>query len=208
MAFALFVRTFLIGLAVAAPVGAMGVLCIQRTIERGPSAGYATGLGIATGDAAYAALAAFGLSAVAGALVAWQAPLRLVGGLALVYFGARAALSRPAAASTSSPVATGARFGSLYASAVALTLTNPMTIMAFAAVFASAGLVSQPTMGAAALATAGVATGSLAWWVVLISAVRLMSHAVGERALLAINRVSGLAIVGLGLVAVFSAVIR
>lgn len=208
MAFALFVRTFLIGLAVAAPVGAMGVLCIQRTIERGASAGYATGLGIATGDAAYAALAAFGMSAVAGALVAWQAPLRLVGGLALVYFGARAALSRPSAASTASPAEMGARAGSVYASAVALTLTNPMTIMAFAAVFASAGLVSQPTPGAAALATAGVAAGSLTWWVVLVSAVRLMRHAVGERALSAINRVSGLAIAGLGLVTVFSAVIR
>ena len=84
---ALFARTFVIGVAVAAPVGAMGVLCAQRTLERGVGAGLATGLGIATADALFAGVAAFGVSALSEALVAWQTPLRIVGGIALVYLG-------------------------------------------------------------------------------------------------------------------------
>lgn len=207
IALTLLARTFLIGIAVAAPVGAMGVLCIQRTLGRGPAAGYATGLGIATADATYAALAAFGMSAIAGALVSWQTPLKLVGGAVLVYLGVRSAFAGASANRAAARTETGAGPAKLYASAVALTLTNPMTIMAFAAVFASAGLVSQPTPLAAALATAGVASGSLTWWVVLVSAVRLMHHAMSESAVLVVNRVSGLVVAGFGVAAVVSALV-
>jgi len=95
----LFFRTFLIGLAVAAPVGAMAVLCVQRTLDSGWPAGMMTGLGIASADATYAAIAAFGVAAVSQALVAWQVPLRIVGGAVLVYLGIRALLRPPAKAS-------------------------------------------------------------------------------------------------------------
>jgi len=143
---ALFARTFLIGIAVAAPVGAMGVLCIQRTLDGGQRAGLATGLGIATADAFYAGCAAFGVTTLAAALVAWQTPLRLVGGGALVCLGLWSALR----ASAETPVTHSAdpvrnAHGSLYVSAVALTLTNPMTIIAFGAIFATAGLTAAPT---------------------------------------------------------------
>ena len=92
---ALLARTFVIGVAVAAPVGAMGVLCIQRVLARGWRAGATTGAGIATADATYAGLAAFGLTALSQVLVSFQTPLRIVGGLVLVWLGIRAVLSAP-----------------------------------------------------------------------------------------------------------------
>ena len=204
---ALFARTFIIGIAVAAPVGAMGMLCIQRTLERGWRTGFATGLGIATADGTYAGLAAFGVSALSAALVAWQTPLRLVGGAVLVYLGIRSILARPAECATESPAAFDRRgVLALYASAVGLTLTNPLTIMAFGAVFASAGLVAQPGLGSAAIATAGVASGSLAWWLVLVTGVFFARRAVGARLVAMVSRVSGAVIVAFGVLAIGSAV--
>lgn len=195
----LFARTFVIGIAVAAPVGAMGVLCIQRTLAHGWRAGSATGLGIATADAIYGSLAAFGIAVVTGALVAWQPALRIAGGLALVWLGYRAVVAPPtheAAVVRES----GSGLSGLYVSAVGLTLTNPMTIMAFAAVFASAGL-STATSGAAAVATLGVLTGSLTWWIALVTVVAGLRHAVSDGAVRAVNRVSGVAVAAFGVFA-------
>jgi putative LysE/RhtB family amino acid efflux pump len=197
---ALYARTFVIGIAVAAPVGAMGVLCIQRTLKRGWRAGIATGLGIATADGTYAALAAFGVAAVSATLVAMQSPLRIAGGLVLVWLGWQAIIAPPQhEAAAGSTTAEG--FGALYTSAVALTLTNPMTIMAFAAVFASAGLGSLDGWGSALVATLGVASGSLVWWVALTTGVSAVRHTVSDRGMVLVNRISGAVIVGFGVIA-------
>ncbi|PKQ15634.1 MAG: lysine transporter LysE [Actinobacteria bacterium HGW-Actinobacteria-7] len=203
---ALLARTFLIGIAVAAPVGAMGVLCIQRTLVHGWRSGIATGAGIATADAIYAGFAAFGVAAVSSRLVAWQTPLRLVGGAFLIFLGVSTLLRRPAQRTgeiAADPVRPG--HGALYFSAVGLTLTNPMTIMAFAAVFASAGLVAAPGVTAAAVSTAGVALGSLSWWMVLVGGVTLARHGLSERAVSWITKGSGAVVAVFGLLAVVSA---
>lgn len=206
---ALFARTFVIGIAVAAPVGAMGMLCVQRTLERGWRTGLATGIGIATADGVYAGLAAFGVAALSAMLVAWQSPLRLVGGAVLVYLGIRSMFAKPAAerdpvsAPAEAPVG-GASHPTTYFSAVGLTLTNPMTIMAFGAIFASAGLVAQPGVASAAVATGGVALGSLAWWVALTTGVSVARRAVGAKLVTLVSRVSAGIIGAYGLVAIGS----
>lgn len=208
----LLARTFLIGIAVAAPVGAMGVLCIQRTLADGWRHGMATGLGIATADGLFAAVAAFGVSVLSGALVTWQTPLRVVGGLVLIGLGARAALAgtRACDAPQESVPAAGplAARGTLgpYMSAVGLTLTNPMTIMAFGAVFAGVGLSAQPGVAPALVATAGVLSGSLAWWTILVSGVALARRAIGRRSLMAIGVASGVAVATFGAAAIASVV--
>lgn len=170
-----------------------------------------TGLGIATADGVYAGLAAFGVTALSRALVAWQTPLQLVGGVALVYIGVRSmGGSRPVAAQDPDqeadcdpdPVGRGLRpVTTTYASAVALTLTNPMTIMAFGAVFASAGLTAEPTFGSAGVATVGVAAGSLAWWIGLTSLVILFRHGLGEGLISWVRRLSGFVLIAFGLLA-------
>jgi len=204
---ALYLRTFVLGVFVAAPVGAMGMLCIQSTLERGWRTGMTVGLGIATADGIYAALAAFGVAAISSALVAWQTPLRLVGGAVLVYLGIRSILAKPSdcAAAEEPEVTTPGIHITAYASAVGLTLTNPMTIMAFGAVFASAGLVAQPGIASAAVATIGIASGSLSWWLVLVSGVTFARTAAGPRLVSAVSKVSGAVIVAFGLLAVAAA---
>jgi putative LysE/RhtB family amino acid efflux pump len=201
----LFFRTFIIGVAVAAPVGAMGVLCIQRTLARGWSAGIVTGAGIATADGIYAACAAFGVTVVSTALVAFQSPLRLAGGLVLMWLGWRAIVAPPQHEAAAEKVPPGGA-GALYTSAVGLTLTNPMTIMAFAAVFASAGLGSLEGWPAALVATLGVACGSFGWWLALTTGVSAVRHAVSDKTMVVVNRVSGGAIALFGLIAVISGV--
>lgn len=198
---ALLARTFIIGIAVAAPVGAMGVLCIQRTLADGWRAGLATGAGIATADALYASVAAFGVSSLSNAIATAQTPLHIVGGAALVLLGLRAVFAGPPSGAVNDEF----DVSSAYMSALGLTLTNPMTIMAFAAVFASAGLVVDGGGLSQALATFGVALGSLTWWVGLTAVVSMTRHAVGPRAVRIVGIVSGLAVAGFGVYAVWGA---
>lgn len=199
----LFARTLAIGVAVAAPVGAMGVLCIQRTLASGWRAGMATGLGIATADGIYAGIAAFGVAAVSSAFVSWQTPLRVVGGIGLIWLGVSSMLAARSCDAAEAP----RRFEaghSRYFSAVALTLTNPMTIMAFGAVFASAGLSVGPSIPAAVTATAGVAAGSLSWWTLLTAGVASVRHGLGDRLLVWVSRGSGAIVAAFGIIALVS----
>ncbi len=200
----LLARMFVIGIVVAAPVGAMGILCIQRVLAHGWRAGVATGAGIATADAGYAALAAFGVTAVSQWLIAYEAPLRILGGLGLVWLGWRALRTRPAR--TAAVAVDSPRLGVLYSSAVGLTFTNPLTIMAFAAIFAGAGLVAQAGTGSALVVTLGVAIGSLSWWLALSTGVWAVRHAVSDRVMLIVNRVSGGLLMAFGVLALVAGV--
>ena len=130
-------RGLAIGFSIAAPVGPIGVLCIRRTLAEGRAAGLISGLGAATADAAYGCIAAFGLTAISNFLASQQNWLRLIGGVFLCYLGAKTFLSRPVAGSTA--VKSGG-VASNYTSTLLLTLTNPMTILSFAVVFAGLGL--------------------------------------------------------------------
>lgn len=196
----LFGRTFVIGVVVAAPIGAIGVLCIRRTLSDGWRAGIATGLGVATADGFYAACAAFGLAAVTQTLVAWQTPLRLVGGAALVFLGVRAWVTAPA-----ETAARPKRGAGMYLSAVGLTLTNPATIVAFAAIFAGVGMMGTGAgWVSAAVATAGVIAGSLAWWLLLTSILVRLRGRLNARFMSTVNRVSGAVLVAFGVLAVGS----
>lgn len=196
----LFLRMLVIGVAVAAPVGAMAVLTIQRTLAFDWRAGMLTGAGIATADALFAAVAAFGVSAISRILVDYQAPLRIVGGIGLIWLGWRALKATPDG-KASEPLNTEPKYTHLFGSAVGLTLTNPMTIIAFAAIFAGAGLVAQPGAGNALIATAGVAFGSLLWWLALVTGVWALRHALPQRATLMVNRVSGAVLIAFGVLA-------
>jgi threonine/homoserine/homoserine lactone efflux protein len=205
-ALALFARCFAIGVAIAAPVGAMGALCIGRTLRGGPRYGLATGLGIASADAMYGAVAAFGLTAVSSLLTAWTVPLRIAGGLVLLALGTRAFLAAPPAQDASCAPEPPLK---LYASAMLLTLTNPTTIIEFGVIFASAGLVATGgRLSLALAATLGIASGSLAWWLVLVTGISLGRARVGSRTLALVNRVSGVVIGGFGVAVLASLLLR
>jgi threonine/homoserine/homoserine lactone efflux protein len=194
---AAFFRALALGVVVAAPVGAISMLLMQRTLLRGRSAGLATGAGIATADGLYASVAAFGLTAISDLLVGAQVWVRLAGGVALLVIGVRtvmnAGVSRAATATEGSLLAE-------YASAVALTLANPQTIVTFAALFAGAGLaVTGGGWAGAAATTLGIACGSMLWWLALVTALSLGRHMLTPKAVTWVSRVAGGAVAAFAL---------
>jgi threonine/homoserine/homoserine lactone efflux protein len=192
----------IIGFTIAAAVGPISLLVIRRSIAHGRLYGLASGLGVATADASYAGIAAFGLTAATGLLVSGTFVLGLVGGAVITLLGIRTMLSGPSAVAEASerPGLAGA-FASIYA----LTMTNPMTILSFAAVFAGVGLVSGANLWDAAVLTVGVWAGSALWWVVLTAIVGWLRGRVSTTVLLWVNRISGAALVVFGVVAIWLA---
>lgn len=200
-------KGLLLGFAIAAPVGPIGVLCIRRSLAEGWLTGFLTGMGAATADGFYGGVAAFGLTAISGVLVAQQGIIRVVGGVLLCYLGARTLLAKPAME------AAAARHGrgllGAYATTIGLTLTNPATIISFATVFAAAGLAGATgaTVAAPALLTAGVFLGSACWWLLLSGGVSLLRTRLTPGALRWVNRVSGVLLLGFGVVAIVSGIV-
>jgi threonine/homoserine/homoserine lactone efflux protein len=202
---AFFFRGLLIGFSIAAPVGPISLLCIQRTITYGRKSGLVTGLGAATADGLYGAVAAFGLTAISSFLVGQQFWFRLVGGVFLLYLGIKAFLSRPAEEAATSNHKS---LFSDYGSTVFLTVTNPMTILSFAAVFAGLGLASSSGGHAsAALMIAGVVLGSTLWWFVLSSGVSLFQAKFSSDSLKFVNSISGAILIGFAVFA-FASLLR
>lgn len=186
-----------IGLAIAAPVGPIGVLCIRRTLAAGRAAGLVTGLGAATADAVYGSIAGFGLTVVSHFLVSQATWFRLVGGLFLCYLGVRTLLARPAELEAATR---GEGLPKAYLSTFFLTLTNPMTILSFAAIFAGLGIGgTREGYLSAGLLVLGVFLGSASWWLTLSSSVSLFRSSLDTHRLRWVNLASGVIILGFGI---------
>jgi len=196
-------RGALIGLAIAAPVGPIGALCIRRTLRDGRAAGLAVGLGAASADTVYGVAAALGVGAAVAALGVAGVWLRLLGGLFLCYLGWRTLRERPA----ERPAVLGARgLAGAFGSTFLLTLSNPATIISFAAIFAGLGAGADGGGPAgAALLVAGVFLGSALWWLLLSGGVSLLRGRLTPTALGWVNVGSGALILAFGLAAVGSA---
>jgi threonine/homoserine/homoserine lactone efflux protein len=200
----LFIKGFIIGFSIAAPVGPIGILCIQRTLSGGNLQGLVTGLGAATADALYGFIAAFGLTFISNFLVDQSIWFRLIGGLFLCYLGVRAFLKKPQEQTVSVANSTNL---SAYGTTFFLTLTNPMTILFFAGIFAGLGVVSQSIHYASAgLMVIGVFAGSAAWWLLLSGATGLFRSKISEGKLALVNKISGFVILAFGVAALISAV--
>ncbi len=197
----LFLRGLVIGLSVAATIGPMAVLCMRRTLAHGRVAGLVTGLGVATADGLYGAVAGFGLTVISDLLLAERLWLRLIGGLFLCYLGLKTVRAAPA---TRAAAVGGTTVAAVYFSALGLTLTNPLTILSFAAIFAGLGAATERAYGAAVPLVAGVFLGSALWWVILTGVVGALRGRITPGALRWVNRASGAIILSFGLVALLS----
>jgi len=205
MGFSFFLRGLAIGFSIAAPVGPIGVLCIRRTLAEGRTSGFVSGLGAATADGLYGVVAGFGLTFLSNLLIQQQVWVRLIGGLFLCILGLKTFFAPPAREEAS---VTGKKgLEEAYASTFMLTLTNPMTILAFAAIFAGLGVGSAAgDYLAAGLLVAGVFTGSAMWWLFLSGAVGLFRRSISLAGMRWINRISGLIITAFGVGALVSLV--
>lgn len=196
MDFSLFLKALVIGLSIAAPVGPIGLLCIQRTLAHGRAIGFFSGLGAALADACYGAIGAFGVSAVISSMVAARVPLALGGAAFLAWMGVQ--LLRAPAATQARAAQDAATPLKAMLSVFMLTLANPMTILSFVAVFASIGTghASSNGSGAAMTMVAGVFLGSATWWLGLSTVVSMVRHRLGAQVLQSINRLSGALLLG------------
>jgi threonine/homoserine/homoserine lactone efflux protein len=200
----LLLRGFVLGFAVAASPGPIFFLCVRRTLVQGRLYGLFSGFGVATADGFYAAIATFGVAALTTAFVSGRRPLALIGGAVLVALGVRIMLDRARGPQPLPPP--GARgLARAYASTVGLTITNPATILSFAALAATLGLGTGGSFARPALVVAGVLAGSATWWCILAVGVSILRARVTPAVVSGISTFSGFAIAVLGLVALYSA---
>jgi len=169
----LFVKAVAMGFCIAAPVGAIGMLCIQRSLSRGFFSGFATGMGAACADAVYGLLGALGVAGIVAALPMLTLVLKAAGGTFLVWMAwtiAREAPAAPAAGQDTMRVPVTRDFVTTFA----LTLSNPLTIFSFIAAFAALGPLNASQGAPAAMSgftvvpmVTGVFAGSAVWWLFL-----------------------------------------
>ncbi|MGF1514198.1 MAG: LysE family translocator [Elainellaceae cyanobacterium] len=198
----LFLQGVGIGLAIAAPVGVIGILCIQRTLTYGRWIGFVSGMGAATADGIYGCIAEMGLSAIADLLVAQSRWLMLVGGVFLCYLGVTTFMQKPPK-ETQVELSRQSAIKS-YGSVLLLTLTNPLTIFSFLGIFSGLGLGQAERSIAEAIAlVAGVFIGSALWWLTLSSGVHYLSRWFHIGKLVWLNRASGVVIVAFGAIALW-----
>jgi threonine/homoserine/homoserine lactone efflux protein len=197
MEVSIFVKGLIIGFSIAAPVGPIGVLCIQRTINGGYRSGLLTGVGAATADAVYGSVAAFGLTAISHFLIRYVTWFSIIGGIFLCFLGVKVFLSKP----NNNPwTLNNAKYLHAYISSFFLTVTNPMTILFFVGIFSGFGIIAKFGRYATALTlVSSVFLGSVLWWLLLSSLAYSFRTKFSSVIVHWINKVSGLVIITFGL---------
>lgn len=224
------IKGLIVGFLVAVPVGPVAVMCIHRTIAHGRLAGYVCGLGATLADTVFGAVAALGLGFIAAELIANQSWLRIGGGILLVALGLRLALSRrltrgaeaqereeereeerhgqgngedDGTGALSSRQGLDAHIGN-FASSFVVMITNPITLLSFAAIFAAIDIaeIGEKTRWAFAL-VAGIFAGGALWWTILITVSSLFRHRIDAQGILWVSRGAGALVLIFGLVILF-----
>lgn len=197
MSTAVLIKGLIFGFSIAAPVGPIGILCIQRSLRYGRLSGFFSGLGAATADALYAAIAAFGLTLISDLLISGQSLFRLIGGVFLIFIGWKTFFTK-----SQEEIKNGPRKTLLndFLSTFVLTVTNPMTILVFLALFGALGpSEEESTYAHGGTLVLGVFAGSALWWLILSEGVTLFRKKVTQKMMTVINRVAGGLIMGFGL---------
>jgi len=214
----LFIKGLIVGFCLAAPVGPIAALCVQRTISKSFLSGMISGVGAAAADAFYGMVAAFGATIVSEFLIAERSWMQRVGGVILIFMGLRLALTKPPRDSRQEketevgPGHPGRKSNGNnnrglmgdFLSTFLLTLTNPMTFVAFAAVFATMGIGAvrgRPFLTAELVG--GVLLGSQLWWTILCGGAHALRRHFDYRKLITINRATGIFVIGVGVVYIF-----
>ena len=191
-------KGLIIGFSIAAPVGPIGILCIRRTLEYGRFVGFVSGLGAATADALYGLMAGLGLTIISNFLLGQQWYLQIIGSIFLCYLGVKIFISTP---SQDSAKAKGNKPFKAYISTFLLTITNPVTILSFIAIFSGLGMNSNDTTSFGFLLVLGVFLGSALWWLLLSSIAGIIANKMKSNSfsMKLINRFSGVVLLLFGI---------
>ncbi|NCS87288.1 MAG: LysE family transporter [Ignavibacteria bacterium] len=196
-----FLKGILVGFAMAVPVGPIGIMCIRKTLTEGRLRGMIIGFGAATADLLYGSVAAFGLTIISDTLISQKFWIRLIGGALLLFLGIRTFRAKP-----TDPKRHINSSGMLrsYLTTLFLTLTNPLTIFAFIAVFAALGLGDGLSYFSASLLVVGVFIGSSLWFLILSSGSLFFRERLDLVGLSWVNKIAGILIIISGLIAIGS----
>ncbi len=198
----LFLKGIAIGIGASAPLGPIGVICIQRTLNKGRLSGFVSGLGAALADSFYAIIAGLGLSIIVNFIKEQQIYFEIVGVALLFFIGLRIFYANPAK-QLRRQKQKGSNLFSDFFSILALTISNPMAVFLFLALFAGLGLVDeQGGMFSTLQIVIGVFSGAAAWWFTLSTLVNLFREKFRLRRLWWINKIAGLAIFLFGVFAI------
>ena len=198
MVFEYIIKGIIVGIAVTAPVGPLGILCIQRTINRGFFSGLVTGIAAAFADILYAIIAGFGVSVIADFLEVNQLVIRIIGGIIVTSLGIRIYISNPAKQYRRQKTQK-RTYISDFISGFLITITNPIVIIVFGAVFASLGLDKAESGKSVVITILGVFTGAVGWWFSLTILVNIFRDKINFRKLWWINKITGVLVVVFGL---------
>lgn len=199
------------GLIAAVPIGPVNLICIRRSFAFGPLNGFMSGLGAALGDGVFAAVTGFGLTWIAQLIEGYAPVIELIGGAMLVYFGWRTFHAPPMTRCMEERDSDGAtNLVKAMVSTFALTVTNPATLLAFTAMFASLGGLAggAGSYVDAGFVVGGVVGGSAGWWLVLTTVIGLFHAQINETTMRRINRGSGILVAVFGLVVLVHLVLK
>ena len=191
-----FWKGFALGFAIAVPVGPIGLLCIRKTLQFGKMSGLCSGLGAAAADTLFGSLAVFGLTFLSDQILTWAHYLKLVGGIFLLFLSYRSFCSK------ANPLHMRLHHMSYVKDFIGtffLTLTNPLTIICYLAIFAALGLAEDLGKFSSILLISGVFVGAATWWIILSEGVGLLRHKLSPHSMLWINRAAGIIIGALGI---------
>jgi threonine/homoserine/homoserine lactone efflux protein len=195
----------IIGFVIAAPLGPIGILCARRMLTYGRRAGFFSGMGAASADVVYGFIAAFGLTFVSEILIGYQLWFRFTGGAILCFLGIRTFMEQPAKTDDYPGLKSKQHFAGMYTSTFFLTLTNPMTILSLAAVFAGFGLAgARGSLRSAVILVLGIFLGSALWWLFFVGVFSIFKRRFSHHELQWINRIAGIIIAGSGVLALAS----
>jgi len=201
MELTLLLKGILIGFAMAVPIGPIGIICIRKTLTEGRMRGLIIGLGAATADMLYGSIAAFGLTIISDTLLSQRVWIRLAGGALLLFLGVRTFRARPK--DPKIEIQNSGRLRS-YFTTIFLTLTNPLTVFAFLAVFAALGLGNGLSLFSSSVLVSGVFAGSFLWFLLLSSGATLFREKLDLVGMRWVNKIAGILIIISGVIAIVS----
>jgi len=201
---AIFIKGIIIGLLVSAPLGPIGIMCIQRTLNRGYMSGFVSGLGAAAADIIFAVIAGFGLTIIINFIEEKHLYFQILGGIFVLYIGYKIFNTNPVKQLKLQRL-NKTRLSQDFASIFLLTISNPMAIFLFVAIMAALKVAGDLlSFFELSILVSGIAGGAILWWFVLASIANRFRKKIRLKSIWWLNKITGSVVFLFGLVVILS----
>lgn len=190
------IKGILIGLIFGVPAGAVGAMCVQRTLQSGIKSGIITGLGSSVADCFYAVVGAFGITIISDFLTQFQTPINIAGGLLILAMGISTLLKKQSVTTVSESKF---GYGKMFLTSFSVGITNPAAVLTFLFAFSYFGINGKLGAADGSALVAGVFCGTLIWWLTLSTIAQKIKDRQGEKGFARLNKIFGLIMIGFGI---------